>query len=373
MGVEEAAGQRERGAAEQPRRVRVAFLVGEGVVAAVVGDPGDDVTLHREAARDGEPVAQGAAGLERAVGEVPVEPDGHAESGRSGRRRRPARRRARKAPSPRPAARRRPRPASGARRRRRPAPPPRTDACRRAPAWPRSPSPRRSVRMRGRCWWWWSRSGASPRWWGVHAVAPSRGVVHRGPGWNQPAVAGRVEPALLSVPMVRGALTQRRTVPHRWRRPRRRPRRVGRSRCPQEVLARRRGDDVVGGEAELPEQGLVVAAAPKRSIATCSTPSSVSRCPASRCRLRPTPAPAPRRATPTRGRRRPARLDARHRDHARRHAVGLKRRARLDGDLPLGAGGEQDDAGRAAGCLGQHRGRRPSWARPSPSRSAGCG
>jgi hypothetical protein len=55
--------------------VRVTVLVGEGVVAAVVGDPLDHRTLKREAARDRERDTQRAGGLERAVGEVPVESD----------------------------------------------------------------------------------------------------------------------------------------------------------------------------------------------------------------------------------------------------------------------------------------------------------
>jgi len=61
--------------------VRVAFLVGEGVVAAVVGHPADHVALQGEAAGDRERVAQAAVGLERAVGEVAVEPGGHTEPG----------------------------------------------------------------------------------------------------------------------------------------------------------------------------------------------------------------------------------------------------------------------------------------------------
>ena len=79
VGVAEALGQRDGAGAEQPGRVRVALLVGEGVVAAVVGGPGDHVTLPGQAAGDGEGVAQRPVRLERAVGEVAVEADGDAE------------------------------------------------------------------------------------------------------------------------------------------------------------------------------------------------------------------------------------------------------------------------------------------------------
>ena len=72
--------QGDRPGAEQPRRVRVALLVGERVVAAVVGDPADDAALEREAAGDGERDPQRARRLERAVGEVAMEPDGDARA-----------------------------------------------------------------------------------------------------------------------------------------------------------------------------------------------------------------------------------------------------------------------------------------------------
>jgi hypothetical protein len=38
--------------------VRVAFLVGEGVVTAVIGDPGEDVALEGEAPGDRQGVAR---------------------------------------------------------------------------------------------------------------------------------------------------------------------------------------------------------------------------------------------------------------------------------------------------------------------------
>jgi hypothetical protein len=50
--VQEASRQRGRGGSEQPRRVRVALPVGEGVMAAMVGDPVDDRALKRQAASD---------------------------------------------------------------------------------------------------------------------------------------------------------------------------------------------------------------------------------------------------------------------------------------------------------------------------------
>jgi hypothetical protein len=60
--------------------MRVALLVGEGVVAAVVGDPVQDRALHRHAAHDGQADAQRAPGLEGAVREVPMEAHRRAET-----------------------------------------------------------------------------------------------------------------------------------------------------------------------------------------------------------------------------------------------------------------------------------------------------
>ena len=61
--------------------MRVAFLVGEGVVAAVVGDPANDRALDGEAAGDGEGDAHRARRLERAMGEIAVIADGDAVAG----------------------------------------------------------------------------------------------------------------------------------------------------------------------------------------------------------------------------------------------------------------------------------------------------
>jgi hypothetical protein len=81
MGMEEPARERGWRTAEQPRGVWIAFLVGEGVVAAVVRGPGNHVTLQGEAAGDRETVAQAAVGLERAMSEMAVESGCHAQRG----------------------------------------------------------------------------------------------------------------------------------------------------------------------------------------------------------------------------------------------------------------------------------------------------
>ena len=61
------------------RGVRVARLVGERVVLAVVGYPLCDRPLHRHAAEDGERGRDRARGREALVGEVAVEADRRAE------------------------------------------------------------------------------------------------------------------------------------------------------------------------------------------------------------------------------------------------------------------------------------------------------
>ena len=59
------------------RAVRVAVLVGELVMLAVIGDPADHVPLHGKLAADGEGVANGGEGLKRAVGKQAVVADGN--------------------------------------------------------------------------------------------------------------------------------------------------------------------------------------------------------------------------------------------------------------------------------------------------------
>ena len=62
------------------RAVRIALLVGEGVVAAVVRHPADHGALDRHRAENGEQVLDRLEGLEGAVGQQAVEADGDAGS-----------------------------------------------------------------------------------------------------------------------------------------------------------------------------------------------------------------------------------------------------------------------------------------------------
>jgi hypothetical protein len=59
------------------RRMRVARPVGKCVMATVDGDPADDITLEAHRARDSQRDPQGWRRREAAVGEQPVEADGH--------------------------------------------------------------------------------------------------------------------------------------------------------------------------------------------------------------------------------------------------------------------------------------------------------
>ena len=57
------------------RAVRVALLVGVGVVLAVVGDPVEDRALDGQRAHHRERALEPRVGLERAMGQQPVEAD----------------------------------------------------------------------------------------------------------------------------------------------------------------------------------------------------------------------------------------------------------------------------------------------------------
>ena len=90
LGGEEPAGVRVPEAAQHAggavavadvRAVRVALLVGVGVVLAVVGHPAHHGALDRHRAEHGEAVLERLGHEEGAVGEQPVEADGDAEAG----------------------------------------------------------------------------------------------------------------------------------------------------------------------------------------------------------------------------------------------------------------------------------------------------
>ena len=63
------------------RRVRVARLVRVGVVAPVIGDPGDERPLDRHRAEDRQGDLEGAPALERAMSEETMEAHRHAQAG----------------------------------------------------------------------------------------------------------------------------------------------------------------------------------------------------------------------------------------------------------------------------------------------------
>ncbi len=81
VGVEHSLEQRPEARAVDPRRVRITLGVGEGVVAAVVGDPADHGALDRHASGDRQRNAQGLLGLERPVRQITVETDGDPVAG----------------------------------------------------------------------------------------------------------------------------------------------------------------------------------------------------------------------------------------------------------------------------------------------------
>ena len=78
VGVVEAAEAR---AVADVRRMRIALLVGMGVMLAMVGDPGDHGALDGERAGDGKRIGGGLVGGERAMGQQAVIADRDAEGG----------------------------------------------------------------------------------------------------------------------------------------------------------------------------------------------------------------------------------------------------------------------------------------------------
>src|SRR5262249_18178156 len=83
MGVEEALELRPHAlAVADVGAVRVALLIGEGVVLAVVRDPGDHGPLDRSRAAGGDHSAHPGEGLEAPMGEEAVEADSDPEPGR---------------------------------------------------------------------------------------------------------------------------------------------------------------------------------------------------------------------------------------------------------------------------------------------------
>ena len=68
------------------RRMRVTRPVGKGVMTAVDGDPADDLALEAHRPRDSQRDPQRRRRSEAAVGEQPVEADGHAQAPSPGRK-----------------------------------------------------------------------------------------------------------------------------------------------------------------------------------------------------------------------------------------------------------------------------------------------
>jgi len=81
MGEEQSLGEAGDRGAVAPRGVRVTLAVGVGVVTSMVGDPLDDCAFQGQRPGHGQGDPQPTYGLERAVGEVSVKADRHAETG----------------------------------------------------------------------------------------------------------------------------------------------------------------------------------------------------------------------------------------------------------------------------------------------------
>ena len=81
VGMPQPPSRAQRSGSSVVRAVRVAVLVGEVVVLAMVGDPLDDRSLDRQGAEHRQRVADGGVGLKGAVRQEPVEPHRDPQAG----------------------------------------------------------------------------------------------------------------------------------------------------------------------------------------------------------------------------------------------------------------------------------------------------